>query len=79
MIEGYITGNALQGKGGQKKRKRKGRKMVVILRTPESSHREAPKNREEEEFILEQSPRINFYPFSMRSTIPLPYGHVRLL
>ena len=68
-----------RGRGDKKKRKRKGRKMVVVLRTLGSSYREAPKNQEEEEFILEQSPRINFYPFSMRSTIPLPYGHVRLL
>ena len=58
---------------------RKRRKTVAVLRTPESSPREAPKNREEEEFILEQSLRINFYPFSTHSAIPLPYGLVRLL
>ena len=32
------------GEGGTKKTKRKGRKTVVVLRTPKSSHREAPKN-----------------------------------
>ena len=53
--------------------------MVAILRTLESSRREAPKNREEEEFILEQSPRIKFYPFSMHLAIPFPYDLVRLL
>ena len=61
-----------------KKRRRKRRKTVAVLRTLESSRREAPKNREEEEFILGQSPRINFYPFSTHSAIPLPYGLVRL-
>ena len=62
-----------------RKRRKKRRKTVTVLRTLESSRREAPKNREEEEFILGQSPRINFYPFATHSAIPLPYGFVRLL
>ena len=69
------SGKCPPGEKGDRKRK----KMVAILRTPESSRREAPKNREEEEFILEQSPRINFYPFSMHLAIPLPYGLICLL
>ena len=64
--------------GEIEKRRGQRRKTVAVLRTPESSHREAPKNREEEEFILGQSPRINFYPFSTHSTIQFPYGLVRL-
>ena len=62
----------------REKRDKKRRKTVAVLRTLESSRREAPKNREEEEFILGQSPRINFYPFSTHSAIPLPYGLIRL-
>ena len=73
------NGKCPLGENGDKKRMRKRRKTVAVLRTPESSCREAPKNREEEEFILGQSSRINFYPFSMHSAIPLPYGLVRLL
>ena len=67
------------GEERDRKRMKKRRKTVTVLRTLESPRREAPKNREEEEFILGQSPRINFYPFSMHSAIPLPYGLVRLL
>ena len=69
------NGKCPPGERGDRKR----RKTVVVLKTPESSRREAPKNREEEEFILRQSPRINFYPFSTHSVIPLPYCLVRLL
>ena len=74
----YI-GKCPLGDEGDIERRRKRRKTVAVLRTPESSRREAPKNREEEEFILGQSSRINFYPFSTRSAIPLPYGLVQLL
>ena len=73
------NGKCPPGEKGDRKRRRKRRKTVAVLRTPESSHRKAPKNREEEEFILRQSPRINFYLFSTHSAIPLPYGLVRLL
>ena len=52
---------------------------IAVLRTPESSGREASENWEEEEFILRLSPRINFYPLSMHLSIPHPYGLVRLL
>ena len=69
----------LTERGEIEKRRGKRRKTVAVLRTPESSRRETPKNREVEEFILEPSPRINFYPFSTHSTIPLPYSLVRLL
>ena len=72
------NGKCPPGEKGDRKRRRKIRKTVTVLRTPESSRREAPKNREEEEFILEQNPRINFYPFSTHSAIPLPYGLVQL-
>ena len=74
----YI-GKCPLGEKRDRKRRRKRRKTVAVLRTSESSHCEASKNREEEEFILGQSPRINFYHFSMHSAIPLPYGFVRLL
>ena len=73
------NGKCPLGERGDRKRRRKRRKTVIVLRTLESSHCEALKNREEEEFILGQSPRINFYPFSTHSVIPLPYGLVRLL
>ena len=53
--------------------------MVTVFTTPRSFRRSTPKNREEEELVLGQSPRINFYPFSTRSIIPFPYDHVRLL
>ena len=69
----YIGKCPLGEKGDRKKRK-----TVAVLRTSESSRREAPKNREEEEFILGQSPRINFYSFSTHLAIPLPYSLVRL-
>ena len=67
-VERYITTEVSRGVGG-----------IAALRTLESSDREAPENREEEEFILGLSLRINFYPFSTHSTILLPYGIVRLL
>ena len=73
------NGKCPPGEKGDRKRRRKRRKTVASLRTPESSCCEAPKNREEEESILGQSPRKNFYPFSMHSAIPLPYSLVRLL
>ena len=76
--EGYITTEISQERGTEERR-RKRRKTIAVLRTPESSRREALENREEEEFILRLSPRINFYPFSTHSTIPLPYDLVRLL
>ena len=52
---------------------------MTVLRTLESSDREAPENREEEELILELNPRISLYPFSTPLTIPLPYDPVRPL
>ena len=73
------NGKCPPGERGDRKRRRKRRKTIAVLKTLESSRREAPKNREEEEFILRQSPRINFYPFSTHSVIPLPYCLVRLL
>ena len=78
--EGYITTKISQRNGRDRKTKReRGRKTITILRTPKNSCREAPKNKEEEELILGQSPRINFYPIPTCSIIPFPYGHVRLL
>ena len=74
----YI-GKCPLGEKRDRKRRRKRRKTVAVLRTSESSHCEASKNREEEEFILGLSLRIKFYPFSTHSTILLPYGIVRLL
>ena len=56
-----------------------GSRTITVLRTPKSSGCEASENREEEEFILGLNPRISLYPFSMHSTIPLPYNPVRLL
>ena len=76
---GIYNGKCPLGEGGIEKRERKGRKTVAVLKTPESFRREAPKNREEVELILGQSPRINFYPFSTCSIIPFPYSHVPLL
>ena len=73
------NGKCPPGEKGDRKRRRKIRKTVAVLRTPESSCREVPKNREEEKFILRQSPKINFYPFSTHSAIPLPYNFVWLL
>ena len=64
----YIIIEASQGGGG-----------IAILRTLESSDREAPENREEEEFILGHNPRISIYPSSTPLTIPLPYDPVRPL
>ena len=72
------NGKCPLGEKGDRKRRRKRRKAVVLLRTPESSLHEAQKNREEEEFILGLSPRINFYPIPTHSAIPLPYGLVRM-
>ena len=69
----------LTKEGDRKKRgRKKKRKTIAVLRTPESFCRETLKNKEGE-FILEPSPRINFHPFSTHSAIPLPYGLVRLL
>ena len=76
--EGYITTEISQERGTEERR-RKRRKTIAVLRTPESSGREASENREEEEFILGLSPRIKFYHFSTHLTIPLPYGLIRLL
>ena len=76
---GIYNGKCPLGEGGTEKRERKGRKTVAVLKTPESFRREAPKNREEVELILGQSPRINFYPFSTHLAIPLPYNLVRFL
>ena len=72
------NGKCPPGEKGDRKRRRKIRKTVAVLRTLESSRHEALKNREEKEFILGQSPRINFYPFSTHSTIQFPYGLVQL-
>ena len=55
------NGKCPPGEKGDQKRK----KMVAILRTLESSRREAPKNREEEESVIRSSSRINFRPFPM--------------
>ena len=52
---------------------------IAILRTLESSNREAPENREEEEFILGHNPKISIYPSSTPLTIPLPHDPVRPL
>ena len=38
---------------------------IAVLRTLESSDREAPENRKEEEFILGHNPRISIYPSSI--------------
>ena len=76
--EGYITTKISQRRGIEKKGEKKKRKMIAVLRTLESSRIETLKN-QEGEFILGPSPRINFYPFSTHSAIPLPYGLVRLL
>ena len=53
------------------------RGWIAALRTLESSDREAPENREEEEFILGHNPRISIYPSSMPLTILLPHDPVR--
>ena len=63
----------------RKTERERGRKTVAILSTPTNSRCEAPKNREEEELILVQSLRINFYPIPTCSIIPFPYDYVRLL
>ena len=68
-VEGYITIEISQ-RGGRK---------IAVLRTLESSNREALENWEEEEFILERNPRISFYPSSMPLTNPLPYDPIRPL
>ena len=52
---------------------------MTVLRTLESSDREATENREEEELILELNPRISLYPFSTPLTIPLPNDPIRPL
>ena len=68
-VEGYITIEISQERGV----------TIAVLRTPESSGREASENREEEEFILGHNPRISLYHSSTPLTIPLPYDPVRLL
>ena len=77
--EGYITIEISRKERTRKTKREGGRKTVAVLRTPKNSRREAPKNREEEELILGQSSRINFYPIPTCSIIPSPYSHVRLL
>ena len=68
-VEGYITIEVSQ-RGGRK---------IAVLRTLESSDREATENREEEEFILGHNPRISLYLSSTPLTIPLPYDPVKPL
>ena len=78
--EEYITTEISQRKGRDRKTEReRGRKTVAVLKTPKNSLREVPKNGEEEELILGQSMRINFYLIPTCSIIPFPYDHVRLL
>ena len=67
-VERYITTKVSQGEGG-----------ITALRTLESSDREAPENRKEEEFIIGHNSRISIYPSSTPLTIPLPYDPVRPL
>ena len=67
-VERYITTKVSQGEGG-----------ITALRTHESSDREAPENRKEEEFILGRNSRISIYPSSTPLTIPLPHDPVRPL
>ena len=67
-VEGYITTKVSRGVEG-----------IATLRTLESFDREAPQNREEEEFILKHNPSISIYPSSMPLTIPLSHDPVRLL
>ena len=55
------------------------RGWIAALRTLESSDREAPENREEEEFILGHNPRISIYPSSTPLTVPLPHDPVKPL
>ena len=52
---------------------------IAVLRTFESSYREAPENREEEEFILGHNPRISIYPSSTPLMILLPNDPARPL
>ena len=68
-VERYITIEVSQRRG----------RPITVLRTLESSDREALENREEEELILGPNTRIRLYPFSMPLTIPLPYDPVRSL
>ena len=65
-VEGYITIEVSQ----------RGDRTIAVLRTLESPDHEAPKNREEEEFILGHNPRISLYPSSTPLTIPLSYDLV---
>ena len=67
--EWYITVEASQGRGWR----------IAVLRTLESSDREAPENQEEEEFILEHNSRISLYPSSTPLTILLLYDPIRPL
>ena len=74
----YIMENALlEWEGGKSKRRKKEEGCSSYY--PWKLSPLSTKEREEEESVLEQSPRINFYPFSIRSIIPFPYDHVRLL
>ena len=74
----YIMENALlEWEGGKSKRRKK--EEGCSSYHPWKLSPLSTKEREEEESVLEQSPRINFYPSSIRSIIPSPYDHVRLL
>ena len=66
-VEGHITIEVSQWGG------------IVVRRTLESSDREAPENREEEESILGHNPRISIYPSSTPLTISLLHDPVRPL
>ena len=66
--EEYITTEISQERG-----------TITVLRTPESSGREASENWEEEEFILGLSPRIYFCLSSTPLMIPLPNDPTRPL
>ena len=74
----YIMENALlEWEGGKSKRRKK--EEGCSSYHPWKLSMLSTKEWEEEESVLEQSPRINFYPSSIRSIIPSPYDHVRLL
>ena len=70
-VKGYITIEVSQ--------RWEGKRGIVVLRTLESSNREAPENQEEEEFILGRNPRISIYPSSTPLMISLPHDLVRPL
>ena len=74
----YIMENALlEWQGGKSKRRKK--EEGCSSYHPWKVSPLSTKEREEEESVLEQNPRINFYPSSIRTIIPSPYDHVRLL